>query len=72
MGCPVSRDGYTKRPMISVSSGKFLHDGSPVRVVLRKSGVFSVGCSDVTIEACRELVRLYDDWQRDIEMVVQP
>lgn len=49
------------RPFIDLNDkGVFTHNGDKCRVVLRR-GKISVGCSDVSPEALKELVRLWDD-----------
>jgi hypothetical protein len=59
------------RPYITVVDGRFFHNNIPMRVVLRRSGKISVGCTDVRIDALRELIRRYESWQRDDEVVIQ-
>lgn len=60
------------RPYITLgTNNQFLHDGRPIRVVFRRSGKLSIGCTDVTIHALREAVRQFDIWVSDKEFVVQ-
>jgi hypothetical protein len=59
------------RPLLEFICGKFHFHGAAARVVFRRNGKLSVGCSDVTIHALKELVRQYDDWMGKEEHVVQ-
>lgn len=58
-----------RRPLIDYKDGKFTHNGTPVRVVMR-AGVISIGCSDITPEALKKLL-----WEHECkfsEVVLQP
>lgn len=68
MGAPGS---FTpQRPRIDYINGKFTHNGCSVKVVMKR-GLICIGCSDVTPEAARELVRRYEAHFSD-EVVIQP
>lgn len=60
------------RPVIGVNSiGAITHGGRVCRVVLRR-GLIQVGCTDVTIEAARELLRsLREANSKVVRMVLQ-
>ncbi len=47
------------RPSITYKDGAFLHNGHQCRVVLRPDRI-SIGCSDVSIEAAKRLLALYE------------
>lgn len=51
---------YSGRPVIGYSLGEFTHNGSRVRVVMRRD-LISVGCSDITPDALRKLLAVYDE-----------
>lgn len=53
-----SNNGFS-RPKVSYENGEFLHNGIRVRVVLRRDTI-SFACSDVTVEAVRQLLAEYD------------
>jgi hypothetical protein len=48
------------RPLIDYRVGMFTHNTIPCRVVMTREKI-SVGCSDVTIEAAKELLKLHEE-----------
>lgn len=49
-----------RRPFLDVNSDhEFTHNGDKCRVVMRRNKI-SVGCSDISPKALKELVRLYE------------
>lgn len=50
----------TQRPKIEMRGAVIVHNGEPVRVVVRR-GSISIGCTDVSIEAARALLQEYDE-----------
>lgn len=60
-----------ERARIGFNDGVITHNEQPCRVVMRRD-LISIGCSDVTIEAMRELVKQYEDkFGDDREFVIQ-
>lgn len=48
------------RPIISLSfDGIFLHNNSPTTIEMTRD-IISVGCSDITAEAARKILAIYD------------
>lgn len=50
---------FVNRANITLFNTKFLRDGIPCSVSMTHTTI-SIGCTDITIEAARELIRLYD------------
>lgn len=61
-----------RRPLIDLRNNIIIHEGRKARVVMRK-GVISVNCTDITIEAARNLVAEYSQLfpEQDRQIVVQ-
>lgn len=65
---------FDKRPQITTGYNNIiLHDGKDCRVVMTRKTI-SVGCTDISIEAARELMRIYDEKFPSVpeSFVVQP
>lgn len=48
-----------RRPLIDIRNNTIIHEGRKASVVMR-SGVISVNCTDITIEAARNLIAEYN------------
>ena len=69
---PESYSPKTNIAWIGFSGGKFVHNGNPTRVSMTKE-VITVGCSTITIEAARELLKLHDaHFGNNGTVVIQP
>jgi hypothetical protein len=57
MGGPVASASQDGLPSIHVRGGHLVHNGALLRVSINASGTVQIGCTSLSVEAVREIVR---------------